>query len=237
MSEILRNFSPEVDGWVFMWILLVTAVFMVALAVERGYYIFLRSNINASKFMAEIRKLVKAGDYKKALALCESARDKALPRVVACGLRKVSESETVDFRSIQNSVDEGTLEVIPKLQERTGFLAMIGNVATLLGLMGTIYGLIRAFQAVSLPGIDATEKARLLASGISTALNTTLTGLAVAVPAVMVYAFLHNKTVKIIDGPFSNFSGIVEDVNVERSTLKVMVTIFGRATPVELAVR
>ena len=199
MADVLKNFSTTSTGWAFMWVLLMAAIFMVALALERAYYIMVRSNVNAPKFMAEIRKLVKAGDYKKALSLCSSAKNKALAQVVMSGLRKVSESETVDFRSIQNSVDEGTLEVIPKLQERTGYLAMIANVATLVGLMGTIYGLISAFKSVSAPGIDATEKSRMLAAGISVAMNTTLTGLSIAVPSILIYTFLQNKTVKIID--------------------------------------
>lgn len=199
MADILKNFSTSSTGWFFMWTLLFVAVFMVAVAIERAYYILVRSNINAPKFMAEIRKLVKGGDYKKAIALCNSARDKALPQVVLSGLKRVSDNETIDFRSIQNSVDEGTLEVIPKLQERTSFLAMIANVATLIGLMGTIYGLIAAFRSVSAPGIDATEKSRMLAAGIAVAMNTTLTGLIIAVPAILIYTFLHNKTVKIID--------------------------------------
>jgi len=199
LNEVLRAFNPQSDGFLFMWTILLIGVFGIAIAIERGYYIWIRSNINAPKFMAEIRKLVKAGEYKKALALCEAADKKALAQVVAAGLRKVSESQTVDFRSIQNSVDEGTLEVIPKLQERTSFLAMIGNVSTLLGLLGTIYGLILAFKAVSAPGIDAAEKARMLAAGISAAMNTTLLGLTVAVPIIMIYTFIHNKTLKIID--------------------------------------
>ena len=199
MADILKNFSTSSTGWFFMWTLLVVAVFMVAIAIERAYYILVRSNINAPKFMAEIRKLIKGGDYKKAIALCNSARDKALPQVVMAGLKKVADSETIDFRSIQNSVDEGTLEVIPKLQERTGFLAMISNVATLIGLMGTIYGLIAAFRSVSAPGIDATEKSRMLAAGISVAMNTTFTGLIIAVISIVIYTFLHNKTVKIVD--------------------------------------
>ncbi|NIR51374.1 MotA/TolQ/ExbB proton channel family protein [candidate division KSB1 bacterium] len=199
MAEIFEHFRPGASGWVFMWALLFTAAFMVAIAVERGYYIWVKSNINSNKFMAEIRKLVKAGKYNQALELCEAAKDKALPRVVSAGLRKVAESETIDFRAIQNSVDEGTLEVIPKLQERTGFLAMIGNVSTLIGLMGTIYGLILAFNAVSEAGYDAAQKSAFLAAGISTAMNTTLTGLAIAVPSILIYTFLHNKTVQIID--------------------------------------
>lgn len=199
MSDVLKGFSTDQSGWFFMWVLLLFAIFMVAIAIERGYYIMVRSNINAPRFMAEIRKLVKAGDYKKALALCTAAKDKALAQVVMAGLKKVCESETIDFRSIQNSVDEGTLEVIPKLQERTNFLAMIGNVGTLIGLMGTIYGLIEAFKSVSAPGIDATMKSQMLARGISVAMNTTLLGLIIAVPAILIYTFIHNKTIKIID--------------------------------------
>lgn len=199
IGEVLKNYSTSSTGYLFMWGLLLAAIFMVAVAIERTYYILVRSNINAARFMAEIRKLVKAGDYKEAMALCNSAKNKALPQVVMCGLRKVSEKDTIDFRSVQNAVDEGTLEVIPKLQERTGMLAMIANVATLLGLMGTIYGLIGAFKAVSAPGIDAADKARMLAEGIAVAMNTTLVGLAVAIPAILIYTFLYNKTNKIVD--------------------------------------
>lgn len=199
MAELIANFKPDTEGFLFMWILLVIGVFMVALSIERYIYIYRRADTNASKFMAEIRKLVKAGDYKESIRLCDAAKERALPKVVNCGLKRVEGAETIDFRSIQNSVDEGMLEVIPKLQERTSFLAMIGNVATLIGLMGTIYGLILAFRGVSAPGIDATEKARLLANGISTAMNTTLLGLLIAVPAIIFYTFISNKTTKIID--------------------------------------
>lgn len=199
MGELFEQFRPGATGWVFMWALLLTAAFMVAIALERGYYIWIKSNLNSGKFMSEIRRLVTAGKYDQALELCESAKDKALAKVVSAGLRKVASTETIDFRAIQNSVDEGTLEVIPKLQERTGFLAMIGNIATLIGLMGTIYGLILAFSAVSEAGYDAAQKSAFLAAGISTAMNTTLMGLAIAVPAILFYTFLHNKTMQIID--------------------------------------
>jgi len=196
--QIFQGFKIGAPGWFFMWLLLFAAVFMVALAIERIYFIGIRSNINASKFMLDIRKLVVAKKYKDALALCSKVNDKALPYVVHAGL-SITTKDNVDFRTVQNAVDEGTLEIIPKLQDRTGYLAMIANVATLLGLMGTIYGLIMAFNSVSAPGIDAAEKSRLLAAGISTAMNTTLVGLMVAVPAILLYNFIHNKTMRIID--------------------------------------
>ncbi|HFE53045.1 MAG TPA: MotA/TolQ/ExbB proton channel family protein [Bacteroidetes bacterium] len=201
MAEVMRNFSPDTAGWVFMWILLVTAVFMVAIAAERLVYIMRKGGLNADKFASEIRRLVGKGEYSKALQLCEAAKDKPLAHVLGAGVRKLSKEKQgeIDIRAIQNAVDEGALEVIPKLHERTNLLATIGNVATLIGLMGTIYGLILSFRSISAPGIDATEKARMLAAGISTAMNTTLTGLLIAVPAVLLYTYITNKTAKIID--------------------------------------
>ena len=199
MAEFWHSFSPGLSGWLFMWILLMIAGFMIAIAIERTHYIYVISNINAHKFMAQIRKYVLAKDFSKAIALCRSVKAKALPKIVLVGLLKASKMKIPNFRAIQNAVDEGTLEVIPKLQARTNYLAMIGNVATLTGLMGTIYGLILAFRSDSAPGIDVAEKSRLLAHGISVAMNTTLAGLAVAIPSILIYTVLHNKTTRIID--------------------------------------
>ncbi|MCG3154805.1 MAG: hypothetical protein DKINENOH_01401 [bacterium] len=199
MDSFIESFRWEADGALYMYAILVVGAFVIAIAIERAYFLMVKANINASKFMSEIRKLVRAGEYKKALALCDAAPEKALAQVVGASLRRVAEQEVTDFRSIQNSVDESTLEVIPRLNQRTGFLAMLANVATLLGLMGTIWGLILAFKAVSSAGIDAAEKARMLAAGISAAMNTTLMGLAVAIPSILIYTFLFNKTAKIID--------------------------------------
>ncbi|HDI52309.1 MotA/TolQ/ExbB proton channel family protein [candidate division KSB1 bacterium] len=197
--QIVQSFKIGAPGWAFMWLLLIVAVFAIALTIERGYYVTVRSSINAPLFMKKIRELVSKGKYKEAISLCRAAKNKALPYVVLAGLNKVATTNTVDFRTVQNAVDEGTLEVIPKLQERTSYLATLANVATLLGLMGTIYGLILAFSSVSAPGIDAAEKSRLLSAGISTAMNTTLVGLAIAVPTLISYTFIHNKTLRIID--------------------------------------
>ena len=199
MSELWHSFSPGWSGWLFMWTLLVVAAFMIAIAIERTHYLYVKSSIDAPKFMAQIRKWVMAKDYKRAIALCRRFQEKALPQIVLLGLLKASKTDVPSFRSVQNAVDEGTLEIIPKLEARTNYLAMIGNIATLIGLMGTIYGLIIAFRSVSAPGIDAAEKSRLLAHGISVAMNTTLAGLSVAIPSIFFYTILHNKTTKIID--------------------------------------
>jgi len=199
MSELWHSFSPGWSGWLFMWTLLVVAAFMIAIAIERTHYLYVKSSIDAPKFMAQIRKWVMAKDYKRAIALCRRFQEKALPQIVLLGLLKAGKTDVPSFRSVQNAVDEGTLEIIPKLEARTNYLAMIGNIATLIVLMGTIYGLIIAFRSVSAPGIDAAEKSRLLAHGISVAMNTTLAGLSIAIPSIFFYTILHNKTTKIID--------------------------------------
>jgi len=198
-KSFFEGFSTASSGFIFMWIILIMLIIALAIAIERTYYILVRSNVNADKFMLEIRKLVTSGNIKRAISLAEQGRQKALPYVVLAGLKKVAESETLDFRSIQNAVDEGTLEVIPRLQKRTNYLSMLANVATLTGLMGTIYGLIIAFEAVGGTEIPEADKPRLLAQGISVAMNTTIFGLAVAVPTLIIYNVLQNKTSQIID--------------------------------------
>ncbi len=198
-KSFFETFSTASSGFIFMWIILIMLIIALAIAIERTYYILVRSNVNADKFMLEIRKLVTSGNIKRAISLAEQGRQKALPYVVLAGLKKVAESETLDFRSIQNAVDEGTLEVIPRLQKRTNYLSMLANVATLTGLMGTIYGLIIAFEAVGGTEIPEADKPRLLAQGISIAMNTTIFGLAVAVPTLIIYNVLQNKTTQIID--------------------------------------
>ncbi len=194
-----RAFSWNQDGSVYMITIALFGAIAMAMAAERIYFIVVRSNVNADKFMAEVRKLVAGGNMERAIELCEKGRNKALPFVVLRGLKRANESDTLDFRAIQNAVDEGTLEIIPKLKERTSYLSMLANVATLTGLMGTIYGLILSFASVGAEGIPESEKSKLLANGISTAMNTTIFGLMVAIPTLMAYTYISNRTVKIID--------------------------------------
>jgi biopolymer transport protein ExbB/TolQ len=199
ISQFGQAFGWSNEGSFFMYFIALFAAVALAVAAERMYYIVVRSNVNANKFMAEVRKLVAGGNMERAIGLCEKGKQKALPFVVLRGLKRANESETLDFRAIQNAVDEGTLEVIPKLKERTNYLSMLANVATLTGLMGTIYGLILSFTAVSGEGVPEAEKSKVLARGISTAMNTTIFGLMVAVPTLIAYTFISNKTAKIID--------------------------------------
>ena len=198
-DAFFTTFKWSEPGAMFMWVISIVGLFAIAISIERVWFIMVKSNINANKFMLEIRKYVTSGNIKKAINLCEKGKDKALAYVVLQGLKKVLESESLDFRSIQNAVDEGTLEVIPKLQQRVSYLSMLANVATLLGLMGTIYGLILSFDAVSGEAIPEKDKPKALAKGISTAMNTTIFGLSVAIPTLVFYTMLQSQTSRIID--------------------------------------
>ena len=108
-------------------------------------------------------------------------------------------------------MDQEALSQLPPLEKRTGYLAMLGNVATLMGLLGTISGLIKSFAAVSFA--DPSEKAALLSRGISEAMNCTAFGLLCAIPALLVYSLLQGKTQSLLD-----------DINETTVTVLNMIT-------------
>lgn len=195
ISKLVDQFNFQNTGWFFFWLLGLMLVIMLAITIERLFTIYVRANVNAEKFMQKIRKYVKDNDFKKAIDLCKSAGMRALPRVILPALEEAQSKEIVDFRAVQNAIDEATLEVIPELNIRTNYLAMIGNVSTLLGLMGTIYGLIISFEAAATAGSDPGA----LAAGIGVAMLTTLMGLVVAIPAIVVYTIINTKTNAIIE--------------------------------------
>jgi len=180
-------------GGPFMIPLLVFGVFAAAIAAERLYYILFRANINGTAFFAQIQKLIMANNIDRAIKLCNAEPNAALPRVLKAGLTRANRGDI----EIQNAVDESLLEVFPQLTKRTPYLTMLANVATLTGLLGTIQGLIMAFEAVA--HASAETKQTLLASGISVAMFTTMSGLVVAVPTIILTSIITNKTTKIMD--------------------------------------
>ncbi len=193
--QFIHSFNLSEPGAIFMWILLITAIFGLTIILERLIYLFIKSGFKSELFIREILNHIKKDDIPAAQKMCGRAGKMALAEVVKCGI----DSAKLGAEQIRNTIDEATLKVIPKLEKRTNYLATIGNVATLIGLMGTIYGLIISFAAVGKPGIDAAEKSTMLAQGISAAMFTTLSGLMVAIPAIVVFSLYKSKTQKIID--------------------------------------
>ena len=180
-------------GGFFMWFILLAAIFAMAIAAERLYYILFRANINGTAFMAQVQKLIMANNIDRAIKLCNAEPNAALPRVLKAGLTRANRSEI----EIQNAVDESVLEVFPQLNKRSAYLPMLANVATLTGLLGTIQGLIMAFKAVATA--SAETKQAMLASGIATAMYTTASGLVVAIPILVLHSIVANRTTKIMD--------------------------------------
>jgi biopolymer transport protein ExbB/TolQ len=189
MDSIILAFK---DGGFMMYIILLAGVAALAITVERAILLWGSFPGSIRNFVQKILSEVDNGRIDAALALCEK-RNNAVTRI----LKAVLSYEGEDDRGMQNAVDEVALVEIPKLQDRTSYLAVIAQISTLLGLLGTIIGLMQSFQAVG--AADASQKAALLASGISKALNTTAFGLFVAVPAMLLYTIIQRRTERLID--------------------------------------
>lgn len=193
--EIVVKFFQQ--GGVFMYPIAVVLAIGVAIALERWIYLSSskRSNrvafnkmlglINGSDFGNSRENIIEIGEKERA----------PIGKIIAAGIARMN--VTTDREDIELAMEEGVLEVVPKLEKRTSYLATLANVATLLGLLGTIMGLIAAFTAVA--NADPAEKATLLSTSISVAMNTTAFGLIAAIPLLLAHAVLQTKTTEIID--------------------------------------
>jgi biopolymer transport protein ExbB len=192
----------EEGGW-GMWLILFLLIITVAVAIERALYLS-KANIDVDKLMSLIKSQIVSGNIRGAISTCE-ATPAPLTRIIAAGLRRVGGTE----HEIQQGMDEAALRELPKVEKRTGYLAMLGNLATLAGLLGTIGGLIRSFAGVA--GVDPSLKATLLSQGISEAMNCTFFGLATGILGLATYAILNGRTQAILD---SINQGSVEALNL-----------------------
>ena len=189
MAKLWHHF---VEGGWGMYPILFWSIVTIGIIVERALYLF-GSGINKEVFLATMQKCILAGDVAKAVKMC-SAANAPLARIVQAGLVKVNRPDD----EVQAAMDEAALREIPKIATRTGYLALLSNLAMLSGLLGTVTGLIMAFGAVSGDSVDPSQKARILAKGISEAMNCTAFGLMVAVPVLFVHSFLQSKTSQLI---------------------------------------
>jgi biopolymer transport protein ExbB/TolQ len=190
MDAIAKAMS---EGGIWMYIILSASILGIGIMIERVVMLFFKYNINANAVMAQIQKLVMANSIDKAIKLCNAAPSAALARVIKAGLTRANKGGD----EIQNAVEEATLEVIPFIQKRTNALATVANIATLLGLLGTIIGMIGAFSDLATVAPDKRQEA--LGRNISLAMNTTAFGLIVAIPCMAAHAVLTGLTKKIID--------------------------------------
>lgn len=170
-----------------------TGVVAAAIIAERTSKLFFQYSIDSKLFMTQIEGLLQKGNLQGALDLCASNEKKLLARVVKAALLKASR----DQEEIKTALEVSIIDANGQLNARIGYLAMIANVATLLGLLGTIAGLIQSFKAVA--SADAATKQSLLAEGISVSMNATGLGLVVAIPTMIAFSILSSRANKILD--------------------------------------
>jgi biopolymer transport protein ExbB len=186
---IIESFKE--GGW-GMWPILGMLILTLWIGIERFLYLS-KATVDVDKLMSLLKSQIVSGNIRGAISTCE-ATPAPLTRIIAAGLRRVGTSEA----EVQQAMDEEALRELPKIEKRTGYLAMLGNLATLAGLLGTIGGLIQSFAGVS--GVDPSLKATLLSKGISEAMNCTFFGLLTGIIGIGAYAWLNGKTQGILDG-------------------------------------
>jgi biopolymer transport protein ExbB len=190
-------------GGPMMYGILAIFIVIAVIVIDRALYLA-KSKVDVDKLMSLLKSQIVAGNIRGAINTCE-ASPAPLTRIIAAGLRKAGSSE----KEIQQAMDEEALRELPRVEKRTGYLAMLSNLATLAGLLGTIVGLIKAFAAVV--GVDPSMKATMLAGGISEAMYCTAFGLFSGIVGLATYAWLNGKTQLILDGINQ---GTVETLNL-----------------------
>ncbi len=198
LDTIVRFFQ---QGGGFMFAILGVLLISIAIMIERFIYLSVKNRIDEVAFVNRILDFIQKGQVSSAIEYCNMSKA-ALPQITKAGLEEFGKSPA----DIQNALELAAMSEIPKLEKRTPYLSMFANVATLLGLLGTIFGLINSFEAVA--SADASQKATLLSAGISVAMNTTAFGLIAAIPALIGYSYLQEKTNELIDSINENVARI-----------------------------
>ncbi len=187
MFDLLQN------GGAFMYVILSVSVLAFALFIERTAYLYLRLKLNMDKSFKRILRHLEKFNYRAAIEECTRIEKHPLGRILKAGLLKSDKKD----KEIERALEEKILNEIPRVKAKVNYLTLFANIATFLGLLGTIMGLITSFQSVS-SASDA-AKQEMLASGISMAMLTTAAGLIVAIPCLVGYYILNNRSEFLID--------------------------------------
>jgi len=186
----------------------------VAIAIERFVFLSKARNQNR-KLWSQVLPMLQKGQFRDAQGLTAKS-DAAVGKIVHYGLdRMQSPGRREDFDA---AMEEGMMEIVPRLEKRTHYIATFANVITLVGLLGTIIGLIKGFTAVA--QVNPAEKAELLSASISIAMNNTAFALMVAIPFLLIHAFLQAKTSEIVDGLEAakiSFLNLVQRIRAEQA--------------------
>ncbi|RLA09299.1 MAG: MotA/TolQ/ExbB proton channel family protein [Gammaproteobacteria bacterium] len=181
------------SGGPFMYPILAVLAIGIAITLERYFYLS-ASKITNRRMIAKLLPLLEKGEMNSAVKMAKGS-SATVSTILLQGADSFQAARRRD--DFEAAMEESIMEAIPRLEKRTHYLAMFANIATLLGLLGTIIGLIKAFTAVA--QVDPSMKAEILSTSISVAMNTTAFGLIVAIPLLLFYTVLQTKTTAIID--------------------------------------
>jgi len=189
-STIVKFFQ---DCGFFIYPSLLIMALGLSIAIER--FIFLRRARNENRAAWDkILPLLQGGKLQQVYGATAKS-DAAIEVIVHNGLSRLQSTRRRE--DIDAAMEEGMMEIVPRLEKRTHYIATFANVITLVGLLGTISGLIHAFTAVA--QVNPAEKAELLSASISVAMNNTFFALTVAIPFLLIHAFLQARTTEIVD--------------------------------------
>ncbi len=181
-------------GWQVMLAITITAIISLGLICERVIRYWVQYDLaNSSVFMSNIQKMVMNNSIENAIRLCRRAKPKLLPEVLVQGLMRANDS----VEEIELAMEYATLEAVPKVTKWLGFLGTTANVATLCGLLGTLFGLMKSFAAAA--NATGAQKSTLLAEGIAEALVATSYGLGTALVILLTFGILMVKQTSIVD--------------------------------------
>jgi biopolymer transport protein ExbB/TolQ len=181
------------DGGFFLYPLALILVIGVSISIERFVYLTRETSKNRALW-DQITPMLQSGNFKAALGVAQES-DAQVATVMKYGIARIGTARRRE--DIEKAMEESLLEIVPRLEKRTHYLAAMANVGLLIGLLGTIVGLIGAFSAVATA--NPAEKANLLAAAISVAMNNTASGLFVAITLLLTHMYLEAKTTSLID--------------------------------------
>jgi biopolymer transport protein ExbB len=190
INHIVAGF--HITGSFMMWGILIIALITVGFCVERIWYLYVKCGTNRGTFMSGISRYIKAGDFEKAIKYASSVSTPLAKTILA-----VLSNRGKGRKAASKAVDEVFLSEAPKITQRIALLSMFANLATLVGLSATVYGVMVDFDAIA--NVPVAQRAQALAAGISIALSGTLFGLMVAIPALFVSGFLAAKADSLIE--------------------------------------
>ena len=176
------------DNPTFLMFNLVVSAVVLTIIIERAAFQLSRYRVNSKEFFAQIKKLVVAGNLDRAIKLCD-ASDYPILQLVKSGLTHASKGPD----EIDAALSEKLSELKPAVEKRIGVLWSLANIATLIGLIGTVSGLIRTFASIAAQGLSQADKQRMLSNGIAEAMYNTAFGLGIAVVCMIAHVFLHTR--------------------------------------------